>query len=370
MSVSVVFFCTIKTVRFKDQWVESQWRVDPMESQDWGEPVESKDWQEWGDVPQPAVKVQDWGNIPQPSIESQDVGEPAPVKSQDWQDWEDWDQVPQPAMEVQDWGNTPQPSIESQDVGGPDWQDWGQVPQPAMEVQDWGNTPQPPMDAVPEGAPDTTDNTDAASVATTLSLGPSWEEETHAWKKQPDGSFQKVPKIPKQEQYYSPRGELLPSPTLTDLVPWMVNKGWESRVDVGKFFYTWVPDEKYIMRLYDEGFLHPALTDFEKYISEFYEVPLGEWMYGWDLDPIEDVIDLVHFLATQRKLATDKNEKDVVGEIKKDAGVKGDKVPGDSAVRFRHRKKRAGASEPKPKAYRGLDCEMGTFDSERVSRFP
>lgn len=276
--------------------MESQWRVDPMESQDWGEPVESKDWQEWGDVPQPAVKVQDWGNIPQPSIESQDVG-------------------------------------------GPDWQDWGQVPQPAMEVQDWGNTPQPPMDAVPEGAPDTTDNTDAASVATTLSLGPSWEEETHAWKKQPDGSFQKVPKMPKQEQFYSPRGELLPSPTLTDLVPWMVNKGWESRVDVGKFFYTWVPDEKYIMRLYDEGFLHPALTDFEKYISEFYEVPLGEWMYGWDLDPIEDVIDLVHFLATQRKLATDKNEKDVVGEIKKDAGVKGDKVPGDSAVRFRHRKK-------------------------------
>ena len=57
------------------------------------------------------------------------------------------------------------------------------------------------------------------------------------------------------------------------------------------------------------------------------------------MDPIEDVIDLVHFLATQRKLATDKNEKDVVGESKKDAGVKGDKVPGDSAVRFRHRKK-------------------------------
>ena len=108
---------------------------------------------------------------------------------------------------------------------------------------------------------------------------------------------------------------------------------------MGKFFYTMVPDQKYIQRLYDEGFLHPALTEFEKYISDFYEVPLGEWKYGWDSDPIEDVIDLVHFLAIQPKLSTDKKEKDVGGEIKKDVGVKGDKAPADSAVRFRHRKK-------------------------------
>ena len=234
-----------KTVCFKDQWVESQWRVEPMESKD--------------------------------------------------------------------------------------WQDWGDVPQRSMEVQDWGD--------VPESAPDTMENsTDAASVATTLSLGPPWEEETHTWVKQPDGSYQKVPKTPKVEQFYSPQGELLP-PTLNDLIPWMVKKGWESRVDVGKFFYNMVPDEKYITRLYKEGFSHPALDDFEKYISEFYEVPRGEWWYGCDLDPIEGVIDLVHFLAIQPKLATDENEKDAGGEIKIDDAVKGDKDPVDSGVRRRHRKK-------------------------------
>ena len=207
--------------------------------------LESQEWQEsWGDVPQPSMKVQDWGDLPQPSSGSHNVGEPAVAKSQDWQDWgdvpqpgdlpqhsiesrdvamfksQDWQEswgamkdlpqspdVGEPAVvksqEWQDWGDA-QPWIESQGVGEPaaakDWEDWGDVPQPAdlpqswvesqdggepgvVKSEDWqdcGDVPQPAMeDDVPETAPDTKEtNSDAASLATTLSLGSPWEEET------------------------------------------------------------------------------------------------------------------------------------------------------------------------------------------------